>query len=237
MALACAIALWPAPVNAQTPTPTPTATPTNTPTPTPTATPTNTPTPTPTATPTNTPTNTPTPTPTTTPVPSTPTPTPTPTVTPALTVTATPTPTVTPVLTVTATPTPTVTPSVTPTATPTPGCSITPPTLPNGTLGVAYSQQLAVAGGTAPYTFSLFTGTLPPGTTLSAAGLLSGTPTAGGTSNFTVQAVDASSCVAQAPYALTILQTVPAMPAIFMALLAMMLAAASWMMLQRRQAR
>ena len=216
-ALVCLIAFWPAPVQAQTPTPTPTATPTTTPVP-----PTATPTPTPTTTPVS-PTATPTATPTTTPVPPTTTPTATPTVTPVLTVTATPTPTVTPVLTVT--------------ATPTPGCSITPPTLPNGTVGVAYSQQLTVAGGTAPFAFSLFSGTLPPGITLSAAGLLSGTPTSGGTSNFTVQAVDANSCVAQAPYALTILQTVPAMPTTFMALLAMMLAAASWMMLQRRQPR
>jgi hypothetical protein len=102
---------------------------------------------------------------------------------------------------------------------------------------VAYSQQLTVSGGTAPFTFSVISGSLPPGMTLSALGLLSGTPTAAGTSNFTVQAADSNNCVAQAPYSLTILQTVPAMPGMFMALLAMMLAAASWMMLQRRQAR
>ncbi|NJD10606.1 MAG: hypothetical protein FIB01_09295, partial [Gemmatimonadetes bacterium] len=60
--------------------------------------------------------------------------------------------------------------------------------LPAATLGVAYSQQLGAAGGTGAYTWNLAAGALPPGLVLSATGLLSGTPTAAGTSTFTVRA-------------------------------------------------
>jgi large repetitive protein len=73
------------------------------------------------------------------------------------------------------------------------GVTITTTTLPAGTVGAAYSQTLAATGGTTPYTWSVASGTLPSGVTLSAAGALSGTPTAAGTSNFTVQVTDAAS--------------------------------------------
>jgi large repetitive protein len=61
--------------------------------------------------------------------------------------------------------------------------------LSGGALGVAYSATLTGFGGygTGAYAFSLASGTPPPGTTLSAGGTLSGTPTAAGTSTFTVQ--------------------------------------------------
>ncbi len=50
--------------------------------------------------------------------------------------------------------------------------------LPNGTQGVAYSQQLATTGGTATAkTWQLTGGTLPTGMNFSTGGLLSGTPT------------------------------------------------------------
>jgi hypothetical protein len=49
--------------------------------------------------------------------------------------------------------------------------------LPQGTVGVAYSQQLAATGGTPPYTWSTPpTSSLPPGVALSSSGLLAGTP-------------------------------------------------------------
>ncbi|MBB4096888.1 putative Ig domain-containing protein [Sphingomonas kyeonggiensis] len=72
-----------------------------------------------------------------------------------------------------------------------PTVAVTPTTLPNGQMGVAYSQALTASGGTAGYTFTS-TGTLPAGVTLTAAGLLSGTPTVHGTFNFTVSAQDSS---------------------------------------------
>ena len=55
---------------------------------------------------------------------------------------------------------------------------ITNPNLPNGTVGVAYSEQILTGGGTAPVTFALSVGSsLPVGLTLSSSGMISGTPT------------------------------------------------------------
>jgi large repetitive protein len=47
-------------------------------------------------------------------------------------------------------------------------------------VGVAFSHQFTSTGGTAPVTWSVTNGSLPPGLTLSAGGLLSGTPTTPG---------------------------------------------------------
>lgn len=49
--------------------------------------------------------------------------------------------------------------------------------LPHPVANRAYSEQLTVSGGFAPYTFSIINGSLPAGLTLSASGLISGTPT------------------------------------------------------------
>ena len=56
--------------------------------------------------------------------------------------------------------------------------TISTSTLPAGMVSTSYSQTLAAAGGTPGYTWSLASGSLPAGLTLSAAGALSGTPTA-----------------------------------------------------------
>lgn len=69
--------------------------------------------------------------------------------------------------------------------------TITPATLPAGTVGTAYSQALSSSGGTAPYTYSVISGTLPAGITLST-GTLSGTPTTAGTYTFTIQSADSA---------------------------------------------
>lgn len=73
-----------------------------------------------------------------------------------------------------------------------PAIAITPATLPGGTVGTTYSQTLAAAGGASPYTYGVTAGALPAGLALTASGVLGGTPTAGGTFNFTVTATDAS---------------------------------------------
>jgi hypothetical protein len=75
---------------------------------------------------------------------------------------------------------------------PTLAITTTSPLTP-GTVGSAYSLTFAATGGTTPYTWSVSAGTLPAGLTLSSAGVLSGTPTAAGTSNFTVEATDSAS--------------------------------------------
>ncbi len=71
----------------------------------------------------------------------------------------------------------------------------TPNTLHPGTVGAAYTQNLTSLGGTSPITYQLSSGTLPPGlaiTTPGATGLLSGTPTSGGSFSFAYQATDSS---------------------------------------------
>ncbi|QHN05215.1 Ig domain-containing protein [Granulicella sp. WH15] len=83
--------------------------------------------------------------------------------------------------------------------------SISLSTLPNGTVNIPYSSNVAVTGGTAPYTCSLQTGsTLPAGLTLSSSCLVSGTPTTAGTVSFTVKANDGSNPVLSVTGALSI---------------------------------
>jgi hypothetical protein len=68
-----------------------------------------------------------------------------------------------------------------------PALSFSPATLPPGTTGQPYSANFVPTGAGTSYTFSLLSGTLPPGLTLSSAGVVSGTPTATGTSTFVVR--------------------------------------------------
>ncbi len=64
---------------------------------------------------------------------------------------------------------------------------------PTAIAGGPYSQNLTVTGGTAPLTWSVVSGALPPGLTLDpVTGVISGTPTTAGTSNFTVRVTDAN---------------------------------------------
>lgn len=73
-----------------------------------------------------------------------------------------------------------------------PTITVAPTTLPNATVGAAYSQTVTAGGGVAPYSYALTAGALPSGMTFSSAGVLSGTPTAGGSFAFTVSATDSS---------------------------------------------
>ena len=82
--------------------------------------------------------------------------------------------------------------------------TVAPGTLPNATLNQAYSQQLTATGGTLPYAYALSAGALPAGLTLSGTGLISGTPTASGTFNFSVTVTDAKGCAATIAYTLVV---------------------------------
>lgn len=63
--------------------------------------------------------------------------------------------------------------------------------LPDGSVGVAYSQNLQATGGIPPYTWSLPQGSaLPTGLSLASSGAVSGTPTAAGNLNFVAQVAD-----------------------------------------------
>ena len=73
-----------------------------------------------------------------------------------------------------------------------------------GTVGSPYTANLAASGGSTPYTWSLLSGALPGGLSLSTGGSISGTPSGAGTSTFTVQVRDAQSATAQKEFSLTI---------------------------------
>ena len=64
---------------------------------------------------------------------------------------------------------------------------ITTADLPNGTQGSSYSANLSAIGST-PITWTLLSGSLSTGLTLSSSGSISGTPTQAGAFSFTVQA-------------------------------------------------
>jgi Putative Ig domain len=67
-------------------------------------------------------------------------------------------------------------------------------TLPGGVIGTPYSVTLAGAGGITPYTWSITQGMLPAGLGLNATtGVISGTPSAAGSTTFTVVLTDSGS--------------------------------------------
>ncbi len=76
--------------------------------------------------------------------------------------------------------------------------NISTTTLPGATVGTAYSQTLAATGGNGTLVWSLSTGSLPAGFSLSTGGVISGTPTTTGTSNFTVKVADSDGNVGAA---------------------------------------
>lgn len=55
--------------------------------------------------------------------------------------------------------------------------SISTTTLVDAPTGLSYSQTLAASGGTAPYTWTVESGSLPAGLSLSTSGTITGTPT------------------------------------------------------------
>lgn len=85
-----------------------------------------------------------------------------------------------------------------------PPVTVSPTTLPGGTVGEAYGVQLSATGGTGPYTFAVTSGSAPAGTSVTSSGLVSGTPTAAGPASFTVTATDSLSNTGSQPYTVDI---------------------------------
>jgi uncharacterized repeat protein (TIGR03803 family) len=77
--------------------------------------------------------------------------------------------------------------------------------LPDGVVGATYSQTMTEQNGLAPFTWSVASGSLPEGLSLSAStGAITGTPAQPGASSFTVQVMDAESPAATASTNLSI---------------------------------
>ena len=73
-----------------------------------------------------------------------------------------------------------------------PAFSIVNSSLPSTTVGASYGVGLRASGGSAPFTWSVTSGALPGGLTLSPAGLIVGTVETYGKATFTVTATDAA---------------------------------------------
>lgn len=88
--------------------------------------------------------------------------------------------------------------------------SILTSSLPAANIGAAYSATMAASGGTSPYTWTA--NVMPSGLTMSSAGVISGTPTAYGTTNITFTVTDSTAPTpgtATITLPLTVTATVP----------------------------
>jgi PKD repeat protein len=82
-----------------------------------------------------------------------------------------------------------------------PTITLSPSSLPTGTVGFAYSATITPNGGVASYIFLVSSGSLPTGLNLdSYTGVLSGTPAAAGTFTFGIDVYDANGCPAATSY-------------------------------------
>lgn len=92
------------------------------------------------------------------------------------------------------------------------GPSISTTSLPNGTVGTAYSAVVKASGGCTPYKWAIASGSLPAGITGTMASTttslsLSGTPTTAATDSFTVKVMGCSGTAAQTAYKVVIQAT------------------------------
>ncbi len=93
-----------------------------------------------------------------------------------------------------------------------PALTMSPSALPGASWGQLYSQSLSQTGALGAPTYAVTAGALPPGLTLAANGIVSGTSTSLGTFNFTVTVSDASGCAGSQSYTITVIATVPDAP-------------------------
>jgi hypothetical protein len=123
-----------------------------------------------------------------------------------------------------------------------PVITIAPTSLPTSVVGVAYSQAFTAGNGTAPdttFTFDVLSGALPPGLTLSAAGLLAGTPHASSVNGiylFTIRAAAPNACFGTAAFTTFVANAVPTLPQVFGVMLALGLCGIGYIQLRRRVA-
>jgi large repetitive protein len=81
--------------------------------------------------------------------------------------------------------------------------------LPAAVSGQAYSYQLKAQGGSDNYTYSVTSGGLPAGLSMLSGGLIQGTPSITGTSNFTLQVADSGGTNQSLNFSITVGTTAP----------------------------
>lgn len=90
----------------------------------------------------------------------------------------------------------------------TPPCgtiTLSPSSISNIEIGVAYSQTITASGGVAPYTYAVSSGSLPTGLSLNTnTGLISGTPTTQQSVSFTIEATDDDGCTGSQGYSFSV---------------------------------
>ena len=98
--------------------------------------------------------------------------------------------------------------SINMTAGPASGCALTGGSITTSgsspEVGQYYSATISASGGSAPYTYSVATGALPTGLSLSASGTISGTPTAAGSFDFQLQSSDSAGNTGYTQYTLAV---------------------------------
>lgn len=78
-------------------------------------------------------------------------------------------------------------------------------TLPTGFVGQSYSGALSPQGGTAPFTYSISSGALPPGLALNPlTGAITGTPTTQGVFNFAARITDVNGAFSESQLRITV---------------------------------
>lgn len=90
-----------------------------------------------------------------------------------------------------------------------PAIAVTPASLNPATGGSSYSQVFGASGGSIPYSYSVSSGRLPTGLSLSTDGALSGTPTEAGSFPFAVKATDNNGFEGAMSYVMQISAPVP----------------------------
>ena len=93
------------------------------------------------------------------------------------------------------------------TVNPSPITILTPTPLPGAVKSLAYTQPLLATGGSAPYQWSLFSGSLPVGLSLNPDGTITGTPTTPSVATFIAQLTDSNGLIAAKTFVITVFAT------------------------------
>jgi hypothetical protein len=89
------------------------------------------------------------------------------------------------------------------------GITLAPSSLTSATQNASYSATITASGSTAPYTYSILSGSLPSGLILNPTGTITGTPAIAGAFNITVRAVSNTGLSGTRSYTLTVAPIIP----------------------------